>query len=60
MSPSQLTAWCDARFGAFAPTADTVDRLYDIPSVVMDNHDARRNFGWKIETPVADSLEEMA
>jgi CDP-paratose 2-epimerase len=60
MSLSQLTAWCDARFGAFAPNADTVDRPYDIPWVVMDNHDARRDFEWKIETPAADLLEEMA
>lgn len=60
MSLSQLTAWCDARFGAFEPTADTVDRPYDIPWVVMDNRDARRDFGWEIETPAADLLEEMA
>ena len=60
MSLSQLTAWCDARFGAFAPTADTADRPYDIPWVVMDNHDAKRDFGWKIETPAADLLEEIA
>jgi CDP-paratose 2-epimerase len=60
MSLSQLTAWCDARFGAFAPTADRVDRPYDIPWVVMDNHDVGRDFGWKIETPAADLLEEIA
>lgn len=60
MSLSQLTAWCDARFGAFAPTVDTVDRPYDIPWMVMDNHDVGRDFGWKIETPAAALLEEMA
>jgi CDP-paratose 2-epimerase len=60
MSLSQLTAWCDARFGAIAPTAETGDRPYDIPWVVMDNHDVRRDFGWKIETPAADLLEEIA
>jgi CDP-paratose 2-epimerase len=60
MSLAQLTAWCDARFGAFAPTADTADRPYDIPWVVMDSHDAGRDFGWKIETPAADLLEEIA
>lgn len=60
MSLSQLTAWCDARFGAFAPTSDTLDRPYDIPWVVMDNHDAGRDFGWKIKTPVPELLEEIA
>jgi CDP-paratose 2-epimerase len=60
MSLAQLTSWCDARFGAFAPTADTADRPYDIPWVVMDNHDVARDFGWKIDTPAADLLDEMA
>jgi CDP-paratose 2-epimerase len=60
MSLSQLTAWCDTRFEAFAPTADTADRPYDIPWVVMDSHDIGRDFGWKIETPAVDLLEEIA
>jgi len=60
MSLSQLTAWCDTRFEAFAPAADTADRPYDIPWVVMDSHDAGRDFGWKIETPAVDLLEEIA
>ena len=60
LSLSQLTAWCDARFAAFAPTADTVSRPYDIPWVVMDNGDVGRDFGWKIETPARDLLEEIA
>jgi CDP-paratose 2-epimerase len=60
MSLSQLTAWCDVRFGTFAPTADSLDRPYDIPWVVMDNRDVKRDFGWKIETPAADLLEEIA
>jgi CDP-paratose 2-epimerase len=60
MSLAQLTAWCDERFEAFAPTADTAERPYDIPWVVMDNHDVGRDFGWKIETPAADLLEEIA
>jgi CDP-paratose 2-epimerase len=60
MSLSQLTAWCDRRFGVFAPTADLANRPYDIPWVVMDNHDAERDFDWKIETPAGDLLEEMA
>lgn len=60
LSLLQLTAWCDARFGAFTPTADTQERPYDIPWVVMDNREAGRDFGWKIETSAADLLEEIA
>ena len=60
MSLAQLTAWCDGRFGAFGPTADTADRPYDIPWVVMDNRDASRDFGWKIETPAAEILDQIA
>jgi CDP-paratose 2-epimerase len=60
MSLAELTAWCDARFGAFAPAAGAVDRPYDIPWVVMDSCDAGRDFGWKVETPAAALLEEIA
>jgi CDP-paratose 2-epimerase len=60
LSLAQLTAWCDARFGAFAPAAGAADRPYDIPWVVMDSRDAKRDFGWKIETAAADLLEEIA
>lgn len=60
MSLAQLTAWCDARFKAFAPAQDLRERLYDIPWVVMDNTDVKRDFGWNIETPLPRMLEEIA
>jgi CDP-paratose 2-epimerase len=60
MSLAQLTAWCDARFGAFAVTADGSERPYDIPWVVMDNADCEGHFGWQPDTPIAALLEEIA
>jgi CDP-paratose 2-epimerase len=60
ISLGQLTAWCDARFGVHAPTADTRPRPYDIPWVVMDSSDAKRDFGWCVESPLENILAEIA
>ena len=60
ISLAQLTAWCDRRFGEHAPAADTRPRPYDIPWVVMDSGDAQRDFGWRIQFPIANILEEIA
>ena len=60
ISLAQLTAWCDQRFGAFAPSPDPKPRPYDLPWVVMDSTDAARDFGWRVEYPLANILEEIA
>lgn len=60
MSLAQLTAWCDARFLPHAPQSDLRGRPYDIPWIVMDSSDAQRDFGWRLETPLGDLLEEIA
>ncbi len=57
MSLAQLTAWCDERFGPNLPAADPQPRPYDVPWVAMDNTAAARDFGWRIETPLAEILE---
>ena len=57
MSLAQLAAWCDERFGARDVEADPAERRYDIPWVVMDNHAAAADFGWRVETPLADVLD---
>lgn len=59
-SLAQLTAWCDARFGFHPPQSDTRMRTYDIPWMVMDSSDAQRDFGWRIETPIEDVLDQIA
>lgn len=60
MSLTQLTAWCDQRFGPHAPSADPTPRTYDVPWAVMDSAKAARDFGWRIETPLPAILEEIA
>jgi CDP-paratose 2-epimerase len=60
ISLANLTAWCDARFGAHAPTSDSTPRAYDIPWIVMDSSDAERDFGWQARTPLDSVLEEIA
>lgn len=60
VSLAQLTAWCDQRFSPHAPKADQNPRPYDIPWVVMDSRDAERDFGWRVEFPLASILEEIA
>ncbi len=60
MSLAQLTAECDARFGAHAPTPDSTERPFDLPWIVMDSARARQRFGWKIERPLASILDEIA
>jgi CDP-paratose 2-epimerase len=60
ISLAQLTAWCDQRFGQHSVAADPRPRPYDIPWVVMDSSDARRDFGWRIEFTLENVLEEIA
>jgi CDP-paratose 2-epimerase len=60
MSLAQLTSWCDQRFGLHQPAADFNPRPYDIPWVAMDNAEVMRDFGWRIERPLATILEEIA
>jgi CDP-paratose 2-epimerase len=60
MSLAELTAWCDARFGMHAPVADLRPRTYDIPWMVMDNHDAESDFGWRVEISLERLLAQIA
>jgi len=60
MSLAQLTAWCDSRFGPFAPTADDTPRRFDIPWLVMDARRVRQEFAWQPEITLGAILEEIA
>ena len=60
MSLAQLNAWCDSRFGAHAPQSDPRPRPYDIPWLIMDNCDAQRTFGWRLEVSLDSLLSEIA
>jgi CDP-paratose 2-epimerase len=59
-SLAQLTAWCDARFGAHSPQRDLRPRTYDVPWVVIDSGDAERDFGWQVTIPMDDILDQIA
>jgi CDP-paratose 2-epimerase len=59
-SLAQLTAWCDARFQPHVPEPDLRPRPYDIPWLIMDSTDARRDFGWHREVGFEQLLEEIA
>lgn len=60
MSLAQLTADCDVRFGAHAPSADSTARPFDLPWIVMDAARVRQRFGWNVERPIGSILDEIA
>ncbi len=55
MSLRQLSAWCSRHFGAHDVAADTAERAFDIPWMVMDSRLAARQWQWEPEI----SLEEI-
>jgi CDP-paratose 2-epimerase len=60
ISLAQLTAWCDQRFGKFAPSTDPNPRPYDIPWLVMDSRDALSDFAWRVEYALPKILDQIA
>lgn len=59
-SLAQLTAWCDARFGAHAIGRETAVRAFDIPWLVLDSAKATRLWNWRPQTSTSDIFEEIA
>jgi len=59
-SLAQLSAWCAGRFGARPVAADLASRRYDAPWIVMDSRRAARLWSWRVETPLAEILREIA
>jgi CDP-paratose 2-epimerase len=59
MSLAQLTAWCDARFGAHPPQPDTSPRPFDIPWLVMDYSRTANDFGWHPTRSIHHILDEI-
>jgi CDP-paratose 2-epimerase len=60
ISLRQLTAWCDARFGAHAVASEPQPRPFDIPWMVLDATYAERVWRWKPLTPLEAILDEIA
>jgi CDP-paratose 2-epimerase len=59
-SLAALTDWCDARFGPHHPASDPRPRTYDVPWLVMDSTEAKRDFGWSIDKTLEAILNELA
>jgi len=60
ISLSQLTAWCDERFGSHPIAQDPAGRNFDVPWLVLDSGKAGRVWGWKPVTTRHAILEEIA
>jgi CDP-paratose 2-epimerase len=59
-SLAELSAWCAARFGAHAVTADHAPRPNDIPWLVLDHAAASQAYGWRPERDRFTIFEEIA
>jgi CDP-paratose 2-epimerase len=60
MSLAQLTAWCDQRFGSHQPIADSSERPYDVPWLILDSSKALAVTAWKPQFGLHRILEEIA
>jgi CDP-paratose 2-epimerase len=60
MSLAQLTAWCDRRFTLHKPEADSRERAFDAPWMVMDSARARIELGWEPMRTLPSILDEIA
>ncbi|HTS05531.1 MAG TPA: NAD-dependent epimerase/dehydratase family protein [Candidatus Eisenbacteria bacterium] len=60
MSLSQLTSWCDRRFGVHRPVADGSERPYDVPWLVLDSRKATTTMSWQPQVTLEKILEEIA
>lgn len=56
----QLTAWCDARFGAHPVSSDPRPRPFDLPWVVLDSQRAQAVWDWRPQISRDAILEEIA
>ena len=60
MSLSELTDWCQQRFGPHPVEPDLRPRPFDIPWLVMDSAQAAAHFGWRPQRLLPQILEEIA
>jgi CDP-paratose 2-epimerase len=60
MSLSELTSWCDDRFGKHVAVGDSRPRRFDIPWLVIDFGLANHKFGWTPSRSLSSILDEIA
>lgn len=59
-SLSQLTAWCNERFGKHKIERDPTPRAFDVPWIVLDAQQAKHHWGWHPQTTTHEILSEIA
>ncbi len=60
LSLSQLSNWCERRWGSHAVAKDPTPRRYDLPWIVLDHSLATATWGWKPSIPIDSILSELA
>lgn len=60
LSLSRLSEWCAERFGPRKVMSDTTARPFDAPWIVMNARLAEELWDWRVQTPVAAVLDEIA
>lgn len=60
MSLAQLSRWCAKRFGPHNVSADTTQRQFDVPWLVLDSAQAATEWNWKPTTRLESILDELA
>jgi CDP-paratose 2-epimerase len=56
----QLSAWCAERFGPHSVMAETKDRPFDVPWLVLDSSRAAQIWGWEPRTSLETTWTEIA
>lgn len=60
MSLRQLSQWCEQRWGVRKLTSQPANRPFDLPWVVLDAREARRQWDWKPQISARMILNEIA
>lgn len=60
MSLAELSDWCARRFGSRTVKAESAERSYDIPWLILDSARARSTWNWQPQTKLEDVLQEIA
>ncbi len=56
----EMSNWCENRFGPHEVTSDLSPRPFDIPWMILDSQQAKKEWDWEPTTPFEDIIEEIA
>lgn len=59
-SLSELSNWCEKRFGPREVGSDPQPRPFDLPWIVLDCHRAEKIWGWKVRTTLEEICQEIS